>query len=233
MRGTEKKAIIELKDVYKSYTSGEVETAVLKKVNFQILEGEFVTIFGPSGSGKTTILNLIGGLDKPSHGSVFIMGQEISSKNNHFLSKFRYDNIGFIFQFYNLLPTLTAVENVEMALELSEPDLKEIRSLARQSLEIVGLRGKENRFASQLSGGEQQRVAIARALVKKPKIILADEPTGNLDEKTADQVIDLMLELHKKTLTTFIVVTHNQKFASYASQVIQIHDLHEEVTKGI
>ena len=231
MSDLQKKTVIELRDVYKSYLSGEVEAVVLKKVTLKILEGEFVTIFGPSGSGKTTLLNLIGGLDKPSKGSILLIGENIALKNNRSLTQFRYDNIGFIFQFYNLLPTLSAAENIEMALELKIRDPKQMRLLARQVLEMVGLKGKEDRFPSQLSGGEQQRVAIARALVKKPKIVLADEPTGNLDEKTAGHIIDLMLNLHRETATTFIVVTHNQKIADYADQVIQIHNFHEEIIK--
>ena len=231
MTGNEKKSIIELKNVYKSYVSGEVETVVLKDVSFKVSGGEFVTILGPSGCGKTTLLNLIGALDKPSKGSICLMGEDIASKSNNYLTQFRYDNIGFIFQFYNLLPTLSAIENVEMALELKERNLQKIHSLAKDSLAMVGLRGKEDRYPSQLSGGEQQRVAIARALVKNSKIVLADEPTGNLDDRTAGQVIDLMLELHKKTSTTFVVVTHNQKISDYANQIIQIHDFREQVTE--
>lgn len=223
--------IISLENVSKSYLSGEIETAVLKGASFEIHEGEFVTIFGPSGSGKTTILNLIGGLDRPDSGKVILMGEDTSSKSNQYLTKFRYDNLGFIFQFYNLLPTLSAVENVEMALELSNLEPTAIQSFAYRYLEMVGLKGKENKFPSQLSGGEQQRVAIARALVKEPKIVLADEPTGNLDEKTENQIIDLMLDLHKKTATTFVVVTHNRKIADYANQVIQIHNFREEIIK--
>lgn len=223
--------VISLEDVNKSYISGEIETKVLRGVSFTICEGEFVTIFGPSGSGKTTLLNLMGGLDKPDAGKVFLMGEDTFFKTNRSLTRFRYDNIGFIFQFYNLLPTLSAAENVAMALELSDLESDKINSLACQYLQMVGLEGKENKFPSQLSGGEQQRVAIARALVKEPKIVLADEPTGNLDEKTENQIIDLMLELHKRTATTFVVVTHNRKIADYANQVIQIHDFHEQIIK--
>ena len=152
MSDLQKKTVIELRDVYKSYLSGEVEAVVLKKVTLKILEGEFVTIFGPSGSGKTTLLNLIGGLDKPSKGSILLIGENIALKNNRSLTQFRYDNIGFIFQFYNLLPTLSAAENIEMALELKIRDPKQMRLLARQVLEMVGLKGKEDRFPSQLSG---------------------------------------------------------------------------------
>ena len=231
MSDVKKQTVIGLENVNKSYISGEIETKVLKGVSFSIREGEFVTIFGPSGSGKTTLLNLMGGLDKPDEGKVILMGEDTSSKTNRHLTRFRYDNIGFIFQFYNLLPTLNAVENVAMALELSDFEPGKINALASQYLQMVGLKGKENKFPSQLSGGEQQRVAIARALVKEPKIVLADEPTGNLDEKTENQVIDLMLELHKRTSTTFVVVTHNKKIADYANQVIQIHNFHEEIIK--
>jgi putative ABC transport system ATP-binding protein len=221
--------IIELKDVSKSYRSGEVETVVLKDLSFDIKEGEFVTILGPSGCGKTTLLNLIGGLDTPTRGHVLFNAEDLARKSHRELAHFRHAHIGFIFQFYNLLPTLTASENVELTLELNRSNLKDIRAAAHAALEMVGLANKTKRFPSQLSGGEQQRVAIARALVKNPKVVLADEPTGNLDERTAAQVIDLMLSLHKKTATTFVVVTHNQRIADHADKVIEIHNFHQAI----
>jgi len=227
-----KSYILELKNISKSYFNGEVETVVLKGLSFDIKEGEFVTVLGPSGCGKTTLLNIIGGLDAPSQGQVLFNGEDLGGKSHRELAHFRHASIGFIFQFYNLLPTLTASENVELTLELNNSNPKDIRIAAHAALETVGLHSKIDRFPSQLSGGEQQRVAIARALVKKPKIVLADEPTGNLDEHTARQVIDLMLSLHKKTATTFIIATHNQKIAEHADKVIEIHNFHEAILKN-
>lgn len=214
------KIIIRLDRVSKSYFTPEVETKVLKVLSLEIKRGDFVVVLGPSGCGKTTFLNLIGGLDKPTQGNIFVMGEEISNKDNNYLTKFRRKYLGFVFQFYNLIPTLTALENVELSLELLDLNPLEIHKRAREYLKKTGLEGKEDNFPSQLSGGEQQRVAIARALVKEPAIVLADEPTGNLDENTSHKIIQLALNLNKETGVTFVIASHNHRIAEVADQVI-------------
>jgi putative ABC transport system ATP-binding protein len=202
---------------------GEVDTPVLEDVSLQIRQGEWVVILGVSGSGKTTLLNLIGALDRPDSGKVIVDGEEISHLNRWERTDFRRRKVGFIFQFYNLIPTLTAQENVETVLELIGIRGEVLHARARGYLEAVGLHGKEEKFPSQLSGGEQQRVAIARALAKEPSLVLADEPTGNLDERTSNQVIDLMSELKRRTGTTFVIVTHNRKLGEIADRVVELH----------
>ncbi|MBI5207260.1 MAG: ABC transporter ATP-binding protein [Candidatus Firestonebacteria bacterium] len=217
--------LIFVENISKSYKSGEIETVILEKTSFKIKKGEFVVLLGVSGSGKTTLLNLIGAMDSPTSGSIIIDKFDITSLSQELLTDFRRDKIGFIFQFYNLLPTLTALENIQCGLEIL-PSLSssEIKQISLEYLEIVGLKDKKDKFPAQLSGGEQQRVAVARALAKKPVLILADEPTGNLDEHTGEKIIKIMRDLNKETSTTFMIVTHNQKIAEVASRVLRIHE---------
>ncbi len=214
---------VQVDSVRKSYRMGEIDTLVLEDVSLQVQRGEWVVIFGVSGSGKTTLLNLIGALDRPDSGKVIVDGEEISRLSRWERTDFRRRKIGFIFQFYNLLPTLTAQENVETVLELIGIRGGVLQTRAKDYLSAVGLRGKEEKFPSQLSGGEQQRVAIARALAKEPSLVLADEPTGNLDERTGDQVIELMSELKRRTGTTFVIVTHNRKLGEIADRIVELH----------
>ena len=173
---TEKKVIFSLKDICKKYVMGEVTVNALNKVNIEIYEGEFLVILGTSGSGKSTMLNIIGGMDSPTSGKIFFKDQELSAYNQKQLTYYRREHIGFVFQFYNLIPTLTAKENVDMATEISKNPADSLEMLA-----MVGLEGKGNNFPSQMSGGEQQRVAVARAAAKRPEVLLCDEPTGALD----------------------------------------------------
>jgi putative ABC transport system ATP-binding protein len=212
--------------VSKSYSTGEVETSVLSDVDLDIPKGEFVVVLGVSGSGKTTLLNLIGALDAPTSGQIYVDGEEITGQDRWFLTDYRRRKLGFIFQFYNLLPTLTAGENVRVSLDLLDIELAERRRLSIESLKQVGLEGKQDKFPSQLSGGEQQRVAIARALSKRPFLVLADEPTGNLDTDNGAKIVKIMKDLNKETGATFIVVTHNQEIAQKADKVIQIRNGH-------
>ena len=217
---------VSITQVSKSYFTGEVETPVLSEVNLDIPKGEFVVILGVSGSGKTTLLNLIGALDAPTSGQIYVDGEEITGQDRWFLTDYRRRKLGFIFQFYNLLPTLTAGENVRVSLDLLDIEPAERRRLSIESLKQVGLEEKQDKFPSQLSGGEQQRVAIARALSKKPFLVLADEPTGNLDADNGAKIVKTMRDLNKETGATFIVVTHNQEIAQKADRVIKIRDGH-------
>jgi putative ABC transport system ATP-binding protein len=212
--------------VSKSYFTGEVETPVLSDVDLDIPKGKFVVVLGVSGSGKTTLLNLIGALDAPTSGQIYVDGEEITGQDRWFLTDYRRRKLGFIFQFYNLLPTLTAGENVRVSLDLLDIEPAERRRLSIESLKQVGLEGKQDKFPSQLSGGEQQRVAIARALSKRPFLVLADEPTGNLDTDNGAKIVKIMKDLNKETGATFIVVTHNQEIAQKADRVIQIRNGH-------
>jgi putative ABC transport system ATP-binding protein len=217
---------VHMTQVSKSYSTGEVETSVLSDVDLDIPKGEFVVVLGVSGSGKTTLLNLIGALDAPSSGQIYVDGEEITGQDRWFLTDYRRRKLGFIFQFYNLLPTLTAGENVRVSLDLLDIEPAERRRLSLESLKQVGLEGKEDKFPSQLSGGEQQRVAIARALSKRPFLVLADEPTGNLDADNGAKIVKMMRDLNKETGATFVVVTHNQEIAQKADRVIQIRNGH-------
>jgi len=216
--------IIEVRDVWKSYQIGELTTEVLKGITMEVAKGQFAVIFGPSGSGKTTLLNLIGALDTPTRGTISVAGQEISGFDRKGLTEFRRAKIGFVFQFYNLLPTLTSRENIEAALEIVMSNRKQVRQKAREYLNLVGIEQMGDKFPSQLSGGEQQRVAIARALAKEPEILLADEPTGNLDSTTGEMVVKLMKKLQTELGLTFVVVTHNMAFVDYADLLVRIQD---------
>lgn len=214
--------IVKTLDLCKNYGSNETEVEALKNINLTINEGEFTAIIGPSGSGKSTLLHLLGGIDKPSGGEVIINGKNIYNLKEKELSVFRRRNVGFIFQFYNLLPVLTAEENMLMPLLLDnkEPDDKYISEIVN----ILGLKDRLHHLPSELSGGQQQRVSIARALAYKPSIILADEPTGNLDSKNSKEILELLKFSVKKYNQTLIVITHDLNIASSADRVLSIED---------
>src|SRR6056297_599923 len=217
--------LLELRKVKKIYKQGKIEVPALRGVDLTVEEGEFSTIFGPSGSGKTTLLNMIGCLDTPTEGNIHLNGNKISDLSRKELAMTRRFNIGFIFQSYNLIPVLTAYENVEFAIRLiGKLAEKEMRGKVLKMLEEVGLKGLENRRPNELSGGEKQRVAIARALVKEPKIILADEPTANLDSETAQDVIQNMIKMNQELGTTFIFSTHDPQIMEYARRLVNLKD---------
>lgn len=207
--------LVEFRDVVKTYGTGEGLQIAVDHVNFEIEEGEFVVILGQSGAGKSTVLNMLGGMDQPTEGTVLVAGQKVSEMNDKQLSTYRADIIGFIFQFYNLLPSLTAYENIA----LTKSIVKNARD-ADELLHLVGLNHCRDKFPSQMSGGEQQRVSIARALAKNPKILLGDEPTGALDSETGVMVLELLQELCRKEGKTVILVTHNADIAKCADRVI-------------
>ncbi len=216
------KSAVSISQVSKSYISGELETLVLSELNLDIPCGEFVVILGVSGSGKTTLLNLIGALDAPTSGRIHVDGEEITGQGRWALTDYRRRKLGFIFQFFNLLPTLTAVENVRLSLDLMDLEPEQRRTTSVESLRRVGLDKKLDKFPAQLSGGEQQRVAIARALCKSPFLVLADEPTGNLDADTGEKIVKTMKKLNRETGTTFIIATHDQDIAGVADRVLHI-----------
>ncbi|MGD8903207.1 MAG: ABC transporter ATP-binding protein [Anaerolineae bacterium] len=217
-------AQVQLHNVTKTYQMGEVQVHALNGLDLSIQEGEFVVIVGPSGSGKTTTLNLIGGLDTPTSGELRVAGTDIAGYDEDALTAYRRDQIGFIFQFFNLLPTLTAGENVEFALELADSEGQDIHQRARDLLDRVGLAERADHFPSQLSGGEQQRVAIARALAKDPPILLADEPTGNLDFRMGQKVLRVMRDLNQQEGRTVILVTHNTVIGRIGERVVHLRD---------
>lgn len=215
--------IVEIDSLSKDYQSGEIIVHALSGVDLKIEKGKFVVILGPSGSGKTTLLNLIGGIDVHTSGSIRVNAREITKLKEKQLTEFRREDVGFIFQFYNLIPTLTAVENVELAARLRFPRRMAYERSIRM-LKTVEMHDKAHKFPSQLSGGEQQRVAIARALVKEPKIVLADEPTGNLDTETGERILKEMLRICKEEGTTFLIVTHNVAISKLADYIIYLKD---------
>jgi len=216
--------IVECTALCKDYILGKNVVHALKDINLFFKEGEFSAVVGPSGSGKTTLLNLIGCLDKPTSGVIKISGIIIKDQNKDRLADLRRDNIGFVFQSFNLIPVLTAFENVAFVLSLKNYSKKEINDRVYSILEEVGLKGLENRKPSELSGGQQQRVAIARAFVKEPKIILADEPTANLDSDTGREIMSLMRELNLNKRVTFIFSTHDKMVMEYAKRIIVLKD---------
>jgi putative ABC transport system ATP-binding protein len=219
-----KDSIISLKNVWKTYHMGEVNVNALCNVSLDIKKGEFVVIVGPSGSGKSTMMNLVGCLDLPTKGRVFLDGRDIMSLSESQLATTRGKKIGFVFQQFNLIPTLSAIENVMLPLEFQDVETSRARERAAQMLEIVDLKDRMHHLPSQLSGGQMQRVAIARALAPDPEIILADEPTGNLDSKTGEFIIDFLLKIHKKERRTIIIVTHDSGLTRHAEKVIHIKD---------
>ena len=208
--------IIQVQNVYKSYWRDSIETSVLHNITLNIEEGEFLALMGPSGSGKTTLLNLISGIDKPSKGSIFVGGKDISKLGESALAKWRANNVGFVFQFYNLIPVLTAYENVELPLLLTKLSKAERRKHVETALNIVGLADRVDHYPKQLSGGQEQRVAIARAIVTDPVILVADEPTGDLDKNSAAEILTLMERLNKEFNKTILMVTHDPHAASKA-----------------
>ncbi|HQZ39547.1 MAG TPA: ABC transporter ATP-binding protein [Vicinamibacterales bacterium] len=216
-------ALIETRDLWKTYVMGDEEIHALKRVSITIERGEYVAIMGPSGSGKSTLMNLIGCLDTPSKGTYLLNGEEVSLMNDNELARIRNEEIGFVFQTFNLLPRATALHNVELPLVYAGISRKDRLDRARAALDMVELTQRMNHRPSELSGGQRQRVAIARALVNNPSILLADEPTGNLDSKTGIEIMALFARLHT-TGNTIIVVTHEADIAAYAHRVVSIRD---------
>ncbi len=215
--------IVQTSDLKRIFEFGESEIFALNGVKMDVKRGEFVVVLGPSGAGKTTLLNMIGGIDQPTEGQVIVDGEVISDHSLSDLNTYRRKDVGWVFQFFNIVASLRAWENVGLALEFSGGHTKaEIKKQSFEILKQVGLEGKEDRFPSQLSGGEQQRVAIARALIKKPKIIVADEPTGNLDYVTGQQIAELMRDLNHQEKTTFIVVSHDLSITQFADRVFHL-----------
>ena len=210
-------AIVEFKNVSRIYTSGEHELKALDNVSFTLDEGKFIVILGPSGAGKSTLLNLLGGLDNTSEGQIIVDGKDISTLSSNEMAEYRASTVGFVFQFYNLIPTLTVKENVDLVAEIVPNAFP-----SEKMLEEVGLSDHLNNFPSELSGGEQQRVSIARALAKNPKIILCDEPTGALDSQTGVLVLKLLLSMAKNYGKTIVIVTHNQNIAKMADEIIRV-----------
>lgn len=209
--------IVEFKNVSRVYKSGDHELKALDGVNFSLNEGKFVVILGPFGAGKSTLLNLLGGLDSPTSGKIYVEGKDISALSNNELAEYRAATVGFVFQFYNLVPTLTVKENVALVKEIASDALSSEEMIAE-----VGLSNHLNNFPSELSGGEQQRVSIARALAKNPKILLCDEPTGALDSETGVMVLKLLLSMARSYGKTIVIVTHNQNIAKMADFVIRV-----------
>ena len=210
-------AIVEFKNVTRVYTSGDHELKALDGVDLSLEEGKFIVVLGPSGAGKSTLLNLLGGLDSPTGGTILVNGQDISHYSRDALSDYRAKTVGFVFQFYNLIPTLTVYENVALVKQISKDGLS-----AHQMIERVGLADHLNQFPAQLSGGEQQRVSIARALAKNPQILLCDEPTGALDSQTGVLVLKLLLSMARDYGKTIVIVTHNQNIARMADVVVRV-----------
>jgi putative ABC transport system ATP-binding protein len=220
----ENNRLIELEDVKKIYTVGETQVNALRGLSYNINKGDFVAIMGPSGSGKSTLMNIIGCLDKPTEGKYFLGGEEVSTLDKNRLARIRNRKIGFVFQTFNLLPRTTALENTELPLLYSNMPKKKMTELASKSLSTVGLEGRELHRTNQLSGGEQQRVAIARALVNNPSLILADEPTGNLDTKTGKEIMDIFKRLNQEENITIILVTHEPELAQIALRRLHLRD---------
>ena len=213
----QREAYVKLENVSKIYGTGEVKIVAVDGISFEIAKGEFVVIVGPSGAGKTTVLNILGGMDKPTSGKIYVDGRNIAGYSGRQLTSYRREDIGFVFQFYNLVPNLTALENVELALQICREPLD-----AATVLTEVGLKGRFGNFPAQLSGGEQQRVSIARALAKNPKLLLCDEPTGALDYQTGKAILKLLQDMCRENGMTVIVITHNSALTPMADKVIRI-----------
>lgn len=227
--------VLQAKHVSKSYEMGSVVVHALRDVDFQVEKGKFVAIMGPSGSGKSTLLHLLGGLDNPSGGEVMVGGQDLSDLSDNEITQVRRRKIGFIFQFYNLLPTLSAAENVALPLLIDGQSAAEYGELIHELLTMVGMEDRGDHRPDQLSGGQQQRAAIARAFVNQPEIVLADEPTGNLDSKSGTAILELLQRTCKERQATIVMVTHDARAASYADRVVFLKDgriVHELIGKG-
>lgn len=216
--------LVTLQDVYKDYIMAKTRAPVLKGVNLQLAAGEMVCLMGPSGSGKTTILNITGGIDFADRGRVSVYNQALATMNDKRLSEFRNKTLGFVFQYFNLIPVLTAFENIEYPLVLQGIGKQERRRRVEEMLEAVGLSAVKNHRPDELSGGQRQRVAIGRALVTRPKLVIADEPTGNLDHTTGKAIMEAMKELNEKEKTTFIFATHDPMVASYTNRILYLQD---------
>jgi putative ABC transport system ATP-binding protein len=219
-----KRSIVEIRNIFKSYHRENLAVPVLHDITFDIAEGEFLALMGPSGSGKTTLLNLLAGIDKADSGTIRVGGVDITALAETELAHWRANNVGFIFQFYNLIPVLKAIENVELPLHLTALSRRERREHAEMALRMVSLEHRMDHYPKEMSGGEQQRVAIARAIVTNPKILLADEPTGNLDSRTGDMVLTALETLWKGTGATLVLVTHDPALASRASRRVHLLD---------
>ena len=217
-------SIVECRDINKTYQQGKIDVHALKGVSLSIDEGGFVALAGPSGSGKTTLLNIIGGLDQPDSGSVSVDGNTFEKMTQSQLALLRLHNVGFIFQSYNLIPVLSAVENVEFVMLLQDVQTTQRRERAIAILDDVGLEGKYDRRPAELSGGQQQRVAVARAIVSNPSIVLADEPTANLDSKTGNGLLEMMRKMNEEKKVTFIFSTHDKMVMDYARRLVLIRD---------
>jgi putative ABC transport system ATP-binding protein len=218
-----KRLLVELRSVSKTYHRGDEPIHVLDGLDLALEEGSFVALMGPSGSGKSTLLNIVAGLDQPSKGTAFVAGQELTRLSEGELAKFRSRTIGFVFQSYNLLPVLTAVENVELPLQLTHLDGKERRKRAGTALRVVGLEDRSDHYPRQLSGGQEQRVAIARAIVNDPTIIVADEPTGDLDRQSAEEIMGLLEKLNREFNKTILMVTHDPEAADHAQRTVRLN----------
>ncbi len=216
--------VIEIKSLTKIYNSSEVKVKAVNDISINFKEGEFTAVVGPSGSGKTTFLNMLGGLDRPTEGDVIIGGVDVWKLSSRKLIDFRMNNIGFVFQSYNLIPVLTAGENVEFIMQLQGKPKKEREQRTKELLEAVGIGDRIKSRPSKLSGGQQQRVAVARAMASKPEFILADEPTANLDSKATTSLLELMSQMNKKFNTTFIFATHDQRVMDKARRIVTIED---------
>ncbi len=216
--------VIEIKDLVKIYNNTAIQVTAVDHVDLIIEKGEFTAIVGPSGSGKTTLLNMIGGLDYPTSGNIFVDNTDITTLNSKQLVDFRLNNIGFVFQSYNLIPVLTAFENVAFIMELQGASKDAIQSRTNEILAEVGLKDRVNSRPNQLSGGQQQRVAVARAMASKPKFIIADEPTANLDSKSTEKLLEMMEELNRREEITFIFSTHDQRVMNKAHRIIVLED---------
>ncbi|HBE9571012.1 TPA: ABC transporter ATP-binding protein [Clostridioides difficile] len=224
MKITHNSLAVEAKNIIKEYKIGNTTTRVLKEVSLQVMKGEFVSIMGQSGSGKSTLLYILGGLDAPKSGKVYMNGADISHFNDEKMSIIRRRNIGFVFQFYNLIPNLNVEENIMLPLLLDGKNLKDYKNQLDEILDIVGLTDRRKHTPRELSGGQQQRVAIARALIGKPEILFADEPTGNLDSKTGIEIIDLLNKINRDNGQTIIMVTHSPEAAKSSSRTITVSD---------
>jgi putative ABC transport system ATP-binding protein len=225
--------MIEIKNLHRTYRQGKIETHALRGIDLYIDKGEFTAIVGASGSGKTTLLNIIGGLDRPTLGEVSINHTYLHHLNTIQLTRFRLYNIGFVFQSFNLVPVLSAEENVALILQLQKRRARDVSRISKEMLEMVGLKDKLKSRPSELSGGQQQRVAIARALATNPAFVLADEPTANLDSGTAEEILDLMLQLNQVSEVTFIFSTHDQRIMQKARRLVQLKDGKIESQKTI
>ncbi|NYT12513.1 MAG: ABC transporter ATP-binding protein [Methanomassiliicoccales archaeon] len=214
--------IVQIQGVTKEYQSGDKMIKAVNDLSLDIGKGKFVVILGPSGSGKTTLLNIISGLISPTEGNVMVGDKQITSLNDDEATRFRAESIGFVFQFFNLFPTLNALENIEIGLALKIKDPKELRERSLRYLDMVGLKGMEAKFPDQLSGGEQQRVSVARALAMEPELLIADEPTGNLDAETGETIWELIRDLNRETGTTVLAVTHWDEASQFADVTIRI-----------